>query len=89
MGKATDIPCFGRRAVEVRHRRKCRLRRRLALPFSIVSRSMPAVGVVAGDVRVSLAVDRGRGSSGTPHSTVTDFARLRGWSTLAPRLTAM
>ena len=24
-----------------------------------------------------------------PHSTVTDFARLRGWSTSAPRKTAM
>ena len=24
-----------------------------------------------------------------PYSTVTDLARLRGWSTFAPRLTAM
>jgi hypothetical protein len=27
--------------------------------------------------------------SGTDYSTVTDFARLRGWSTLRPRFAAM
>ena len=41
-------------------------------------------GDSSGDRVVRLAADRVRG-----HSTVTDLARLRGWSTSQPRRTAM
>jgi hypothetical protein len=69
-------------------------------PYSVMAAAQgcpashsPSIG---GDRRVCFptsrlaqaVVSKGFRQSGDPHSTVTDFARFRGWSTSVPLMTA-
>ena len=65
----------------------------LALPFSFPTFAVLGVLTTLGELRVYAfpTSDPTPRQAGFPscYSTVTDFARLRGWSTLHPRFTAM
>ena len=51
--------------------------------------SMPSSVVPAGTNPGGIATASDELASTRPYSTVTDLARLRGWSTSVPRATAM
>ena len=59
----------------------------MSIPSSVVSGGGAGTAAASPDApRSSAEIDRCRGPA--IYSTVTDLARLRGWSTSRPRLTA-